>query len=94
MKRDFPHFMLKEIHEQSEALRHCISGRIHMDAGTAKASGLEMEARDLHSVSRITLLGCGTAYHASRIGALALEHLSRIPSRADRIRVPTSKPSG
>jgi glutamine---fructose-6-phosphate transaminase (isomerizing) len=80
---DFPHFMLKEIHEQPEALRQCIRGRIIQEQGTAKLGGLDMDPRDLLNISRVTLLGCGTAYHAGIVGSIAIEHLARIPSRCE-----------
>ena len=82
-KGDFPHFMLKEIYEQPEALRHCLRGRLDYDLGTAKLGGLELEPHVLHNVNQVTLLGCGTAYYASSVGASIIEALSRIPSSAE-----------
>ena len=80
---DFPHFMLKEIYEQPEALRQCLRGRIQSDIGTAKLGGLELSPRDTGNVSSVTLLGCGTSYYAASVGAKAIEHLARIPARAE-----------
>ena len=80
---DFPHFMLKEIHEQPEALRQCLRGRVLVDNGTAKLGGLDLAPAELRDVSRVTLLGCGTAYHAATVGAAAIEQLARIPATAE-----------
>ena len=82
-KGDFPHFMIKEIFEQPEAIRQCLRGRMVHDEGMAKLGGLEMEPKDFLSLSSVTLLGCGTSFHASSVGALAIERLARIPARAD-----------
>lgn len=82
-KGDFPHFMLKEIHEQPEALRHCLSGRINHEQGTVHLGGLVMSPQRLTQVTRVGLLGCGTAYHACQVGAMGLENLARIPAHAE-----------
>jgi glucosamine--fructose-6-phosphate aminotransferase (isomerizing) len=82
-KGDFPHFMIKEIFDQPEAIRQCLRGRMVNDSGLAKLGGLEMEPKDFLSLSSVTLLGCGTSFHASSVGALAIERLARIPARAE-----------
>ncbi len=82
-KGDFPHFMLKEIHEQPDALRHALSGRVVAEEGLAKLGGLELSARELVDIQRISLLGCGTAHHACQIGAMAIEQLARVPATAE-----------
>jgi glucosamine--fructose-6-phosphate aminotransferase (isomerizing) len=79
---DFPHYMLKEIHEQPEALRQCLSGRLVPEDGTAKLGGLEVSNRDLVDLPHIGLVGCGTAFHACEVGAIAIEELARIPASA------------
>ena len=78
----YPHFMLKEIHEQPEALRRCISGRLDHRNGSAKLGGLKLEPVHLHSASHVRLIGCGTALNACKIGQLAIESLARIPAVA------------
>jgi len=55
-KRDFPHFMLKEITEQPEALENCFRGRIVKESGTARLGGLNMEPRDFLDIDRVCLL--------------------------------------
>ena len=78
----FPHYMLKEIHEQPEALRRCIAGRLDMANGSAKLGGLRLDPLRLRTVPHVRLIGCGTALNASKIGQLAIESLARIPAVA------------
>ena len=78
----YPHFMLKEIHEQPEALRRCISGRLDKSNGSAKLGGLKLEPVRLRNSPHVRLIGCGTALNACRIGQLAIESLARIPAVA------------
>ena len=78
----YPHYMLKEIHEQPEALRRCISGRLDKANGSAKLGGLKLEPIRLRTSPHVRLIGCGTALNACRIGQLAIESLARIPAVA------------
>jgi len=77
---DYPHFMLKEMHEQPEALKHCISGRLNKKTGNTRLQGLRLTRERMQQIPHVRLLGCGTALHACQIGKLALEKLARIPS--------------
>ncbi len=79
----YPHFMLKEIHEQAESLDRCLSGRIVVGEGTAKLGGMDLGPRDLLGISRVSLIGCGTAYHACQVGAMAIEQIARVPATAE-----------
>jgi glucosamine--fructose-6-phosphate aminotransferase (isomerizing) len=77
----YAHFMLKEIHEQPDALAASLRGRIG-----AEAPRLELDAaatRALREARRALLLGCGTAYHAGLVGRALLETWARVPSEAD-----------
>jgi len=79
---DFPHFMLKEIHEQPEALRHCITGRMLSSEGNCRLGGLDLTPRQLQKIPHVRLLGCGTSLHACQVGRLAIEQLARVPAMA------------
>ena len=79
----FPHFMLKEIHEQPRSIRRCLRGRIQLEEGNAKLGGLNMNPRDIVATNRVINLGCGTSYHAGMAGAMAIEALARVPARAE-----------
>ena len=79
---DFPHFMLKEIHEQPESLRQCISGRTLLSEGNGKLGGLDLSAKKLLQIPHIRLIGCGTALHACQVGRLAIESMARVPTQS------------
>ena len=74
--------MLKEIFEQPEAVRRCISGRLDFSNGNGKLGGLKLMPSDLREAPHVRLIGCGTSLHACQIGALAIEQLARIPALA------------
>jgi glucosamine--fructose-6-phosphate aminotransferase (isomerizing) len=82
-KGDFRHHMLKEIHEQPESLRRCLSGRVVPDDGGARLGGFDLTPRDIMNISRVGILGCGTSYHAGLVGAAAMEQLARVPAYAE-----------
>ncbi|MBO58358.1 MAG: glutamine--fructose-6-phosphate transaminase (isomerizing) [Euryarchaeota archaeon] len=79
---DFPHFMLKEIHEQPESLRQCISGRTLLKNGNGKLGGIELSPKQLLNIPHIRLIGCGTALHACQVGRLAIEEFARVPTQS------------
>ncbi len=78
-KGKFPHYMLKEIHEQPNTVRDAMRGRLALEEATAKLGGLNMTNSDLRSVDRIVLAGCGTAFHAALAGEYLIESLAHIP---------------
>ena len=79
----FPHFMLKEIHEQPRSTLRCLRGRLHPASGNARLGGLELSPRDLVNIHEVVCLGCGTSLHAGMAGAMAIEALARVPARAE-----------
>ena len=78
-KGGFQHFMLKEIHEQPEAVRNSMRGRVLAGEGLARLGGLNMSPEELRDVRRIIVLACGTSWHAGLIGEYMLEEYARIP---------------
>jgi glutamine---fructose-6-phosphate transaminase (isomerizing) len=76
-------FMRKEIHEQPEALRRALRGRLDDRFSTARLGGLNLDARQLRSIRQVKFLGCGSAYYAGQMGAVLVEELARIPSDAE-----------
>ena len=76
----YPHFMLKEIHEQSQSLQHCISGRLRYAEGTSVLGGLQVQPQELAQLPHVRLIGCGTALHAAQIGQILIEQWARIPA--------------
>ena len=79
----FEDFMRKEIHEQPEALRRALRGRLDERFATARLGGINLDARQLRSIRQVKFLGCGTAYYAGQMGAVLTEELARIPSDAE-----------
>ncbi len=80
-KGGFETFMLKEIHEQPEAVAETIGDRLredHVDLGEIGVS--DSELRDL---KRIVVVACGTSYHAGLVGRYAIEHWARVPVEMD-----------
>ena len=79
----FEDFMRKEIHEQPEALRRALRGRLDDRFATARLGGINLDARQLRAIRQVKFLGCGSAYYAGQMGALLVEELARIPSDAE-----------
>ncbi|TMD32010.1 MAG: glutamine--fructose-6-phosphate transaminase (isomerizing) [Chloroflexi bacterium] len=80
-KGGYEHFMLKEIHEQPEALRQSIAGRVGRD-DRIHVEELAPLAETLRAVERVELVACGSAYYAALVGATALQDWTGLPARA------------
>ncbi len=80
-KGGYDHFMLKEIHEQPEALRQCIAGRVTR-AGQIRLAEIDGLDERIRAANRIELVACGSAYYAALVGAAALEEWTGLPARA------------
>ncbi len=76
-------FMRKEIHEQPEALRRALRGRLDERFATARLGGINLDPRQLRSIRQVKFLGCGSAYYAGQMGAVLVEELARIPAGAE-----------
>jgi glucosamine--fructose-6-phosphate aminotransferase (isomerizing) len=81
-KGGYEHFMLKEIHEQPEALSQSITGRVDRD-GRIQVEELAGLGDMLRTVNRVELIACGTAHYASLIGAAAIQDWTGLPARAN-----------
>lgn len=75
----YPHYMLKEIHEQPEAVENALRGRLNRLEATAQLGGLNMSSAELRGVDRIIMTGCGTARHAALVGEYMIEALAHLP---------------
>ena len=80
---DYEHYMLKEIHEQPQAIRRCFQGRVDVDAGRVVLGGIADYAPQLLKAKRIILLGQGTALHSCMVGEYIIEELAKIPVEVD-----------
>ncbi len=76
-------YMRKEIHEQPDALRRALRGRLDDRFATARLGGINLDARELRSIRCVKFLGCGSAYYAGQMGATVIEELARIPADAE-----------
>jgi len=76
---NFPHFMLKEIHEAPQTIQSAILGRIKPDTGTVKLGGLESVEQQLRYIDRIVIVACGTSYYAGMVGEYLIEEIAGIP---------------
>lgn len=74
-----PHFMLKEILEQPEAVRNTLRGRLRTERGEAVLGGLREHEARLREVKRLFIIGCGSAYHAGLVGKVHLERYAGLP---------------
>ncbi|MCF6149569.1 MAG: glutamine--fructose-6-phosphate transaminase (isomerizing) [Candidatus Kuenenia sp.] len=78
-KGGYKHFMLKEIHEQPQALHNLMRGRVDGHRGPIKLGGLINREKELLEAKRIIIVACGTSWHAGLVGEYMLEELVRIP---------------
>jgi glucosamine--fructose-6-phosphate aminotransferase (isomerizing) len=81
-KGGYPTFMLKEIHEQPDAVAETITDRLP-EADHVDLSELELEPDFVKDLRRIVIVACGTSYHAGLIGRYAIEQWARIPVEMD-----------
>jgi len=78
-KGGFPHFMLKEIWEQPNALRTCIKGRLHPKTKDVVLSGIIDHKEKFIKARRIIICACGTSWHSALIGKYFIEEAAQIP---------------
>jgi glucosamine--fructose-6-phosphate aminotransferase (isomerizing) len=79
-KGGYDTFMLKEIHEQPDALRQSLTGRITL-AGRIQSPELEPVFEAVRRATRVELVACGTASYAAMVGARAIQELTGLPAR-------------
>ena len=78
-KGGYDTFMLKEIFEQPSTLRDCLRGRITDDCSRVVLSGVEVNKERFLNAERITLVACGTSWHAALIGKRLIQDFCQIP---------------
>ena len=78
-KEGHKHFMHKEIFEQPRAVADTIRGRTSLEQGDVTLDGVELSPEWVRSIDRITIVACGTSWHAGLSGRLMIEQLARIP---------------
>src|SRR6186997_1131917 len=82
-KAGYKHFMLKEIFEQPSAVRDTVLGRASLDTGQVHLNEMAISDADLKAIDKITLLACGTSWHAALVGKFMIEELAKVPVEVD-----------
>src|SRR3984885_14484341 len=82
-KAGYKHFMLKEIYEQPTAARETILGRVSQDTGRVFLEEMVISDAQLQTIERVTILACGTSWHAALLGKYLIEMLAHLPVEVD-----------
>lgn len=83
-KGGYEHYMLKEIFEQPTAIRNAIRGRLDLERGNAILSGLNISSRDLVTINRLVIVGCGTSMNAGLVGEYAMEDFAGVLAEVEQ----------
>ncbi|SDW15560.1 glucosamine--fructose-6-phosphate aminotransferase (isomerizing) [Lutibacter oricola] len=78
-KGGYEHFMLKEIHEQPDAIRDTYRGRLLVDKGIIKMGSVDNNITKFLNAKRIIIVACGTSWHAGLTAEYLFEDIARIP---------------
>jgi len=78
-KGEYPHHMLKEIHEQVNTITDTLRGRLNLNEGTAHLGGISDYIDRIEKAHRIYITACGTSWHAGIMGKYLLEEYAGIP---------------
>jgi glucosamine--fructose-6-phosphate aminotransferase (isomerizing) len=77
------HFMLKEIYEQPSAARDTILGRVSLESGRIFLEDLNIPDQTIRDLSKVTVIACGTSWHAGLVGKYMIEALAQVPVEVD-----------
>jgi glucosamine--fructose-6-phosphate aminotransferase (isomerizing) len=78
-KGNYPHYMLKEIHEQEHTIADTLRGRIQLDEGMVHLGGIADFVYRIENANQFYITACGTSWHAGLIGKYLLEEYAEIP---------------
>src|SRR5467141_373549 len=82
-KAGYKHFMLKEIYEQPTAARETILGRVSQDSGKVFLEEMKISDAQFAAIDKVTILACGTSWHAGLVGKYMIERLARVSVEVD-----------
>ena len=82
-KAGYKHFMLKEIFEQPTAARETILGRVSQDSGKVFLEEMKITHAQFAAIEKVTILACGTSWHAGLVGKYLIEQLARVAVEVD-----------
>jgi glutamine---fructose-6-phosphate transaminase (isomerizing) len=77
------HFMLKEIYEQPAAARDTILGRVSLDQGHVFLEEVNISDDTFRALQKVTIVACGTSWHAGLVGKYLIEALAQVPVEVD-----------
>ena len=82
-KEGYPHFMLKEIHQQPEVIQNTLRGRVEEGSDEVRLAEMNIDAGDLKALEKIVIVACGTAWHAGMVGKYLIEKFAKVPVELD-----------
>jgi glucosamine--fructose-6-phosphate aminotransferase (isomerizing) len=82
-KGGYDSFMLKEIHEQPRSILDSIRGRLNLQLGLLKMSGVDRHEEKWMNTNRILIVACGTSWHAGLVAEYLFEEFARIPTEVE-----------
>src|SRR3989449_4204480 len=82
-KAGYPHFMLKEIFEQPEAVRNTVRERVDPEGPEIRIPELGLKDRELAGLNRLCFVACGSSWHAALVGKYLVEAFARLPVEVD-----------
>ncbi len=82
-KSGYPHYMLKEIHEQPQTVLDTMRGRYSYETGEADLPDIGLTPKQFADVGRIWIVACGTSWHAGLVGKYLLEEMVHTPVQVD-----------
>ena len=82
-KEGYPHFMLKEINQQPEVLRNTLRGRVEEGSANVKLPDMNISVEELKACQKISIVACGTAWHAGMVGKYLIEKFAKVPVELD-----------
>jgi glucosamine--fructose-6-phosphate aminotransferase (isomerizing) len=82
-KGGYDSFMLKEIHEQPRSIHDSIRGRLNLNHGMLKMSGIDRHEEIWMNANRIIIVACGTSWHAGLVAEYLFEEFARIPTEVE-----------
>jgi glucosamine--fructose-6-phosphate aminotransferase (isomerizing) len=80
---DYAHYMIKEIHEQPEAIDRSMRGRLDAAMGSSHLGGLASHRARLFDIQRVVFFGCGTSLYSAEVGAYLMSLYARVPAQAE-----------
>jgi glucosamine--fructose-6-phosphate aminotransferase (isomerizing) len=82
-KGGYAHFMLKEIHEQPNAIRKTIEGRVEAESHKIHFDELNLSLDEIKKINRIVFTACGTSWHAALVGEYLFEQFAKVPTEVE-----------